>query len=205
MENESLIINLGLHTRDIFFRGKRADRHNEWVEGNLSRYVPEYDYATINIRQTGLEESNFRVMSRTVGQYTGYNEFVFEDRSKNKPIFEHDIVEVWAERRPYYWNERVITKNDTNIKVRGVIVFRGGYWQLYFENNYNDKLCEPRNGEKIKRCLHHWENLSHYGWGHYISEENLKWYIEHKHRSASSFLHDIVVIGNIFDNPDMLE
>ena len=134
----------------------------------------------------------------TVCQYTEMNEFVMTDKSVNQPLFEGDIVEVNSLRRPYAgWPQSTY---DGDVKVRAVIYFERGMWMLNYDNPYNNKKCEPRGNEQYERSVDGALDLYYYGYKGKPEHED--WYREH---NQSYKRGDIVRIGNIHDNPELLE
>ena len=176
------------------FRGKRTDI-NEWMYGAPVEigdgYVEMYYF---NFEEYEME--HHLVAPESVGQYTGMNEFVVTDRSFNKPLFEGDIVEVWSTRRPEYMNPQ--SQYDGDVKVRAVIHFKCGQWSLDYDNEYNKTICKLRGNEQTERTIESWDEVYHFQC-HSRDEE---W--EREHNSHYKW-HDIVKIGNVFENADLLE
>lgn len=187
--------------REYLFHGKRVN-NGEWVEGLL----------TIDdvMTPTGIERAYcikeipsdigggfgwVRVEPESVGQYTGMNEFVVADRSFNKPLFEGDIVEVWSTRRPCYSYPK--SQHDGDIKVRAVIRFNYGEWTLDYDNNYNKSLAKLKGKEEDERTVD--GDIRLYRFAPHINED---WYREH---NAHYKWSDIVKIGTVFENKDLLE
>ena len=189
--------------REYLFRGKRVDS-GEWVEGGIipldtnSGYVfiaePFLSASTLPVYEI-VKHHMHLVYPESVGQYTGMNEFVVSDRSFNKPLFEGDIVEVWSTRRPYYSNPK--SQYDGDIKVRAVIRFTRGEWTLDYDNNYNKSLTKLKGREEEERTVD--GDWALYRFGCHGREE---WQREHNARYK---WHDIVKIGTVFDNKDLLE
>ena len=141
------------------------------------------------------EMEHHLVAPESVGQYTGMKEFVVTDRSYNKPLFEGDIVEVWSTRRPLYSEPR--SQYDGDVKVRAVIHFTRGAWTLDYDNNYNKSLTKLKGKEEDDRTVNGYWEL--YSFGCHGREE---WQREHNIRYK---WHDIVKIGNVFEDADLLE
>ena len=200
-----------MEQRDILFHGKRVD-NGEWVDGfyvykpndaclhesNEKHMIIKYNFMDWNLS----DMVTAIVFPESVGQYTGMNEFVVTDKSFNAPLFEGDIVEVWSRRRP--WHEAMIlyrdnptSQYDIEYKVRAIIVFKNGEWQLDYDNAYNHFLEQLRGNEATERTVEAGRRL--YGFGYHGSKE--EWHREHNYRNKWS---DIVKIGNIFDNPELL-
>lgn len=139
-----------------------------------------------------------RVDPKTVCNYTGVAEFVMTDKSINRPLFEGDIVEINSLRRPYAgWPQSTY---DGDVKVRAVIYFKRGMWMLDYDNPYNNKMCEPRGNEQYERSVD--GALDLYYFGYRGKPEHEDWYREH---NTSYSRDNIVRIGNIHDNPELLE
>lgn len=176
--------------REILFQGKRKD-NNEWIKGYLGYNNTRKQYYIMD----DVNAFPIPVHEESVGMYTDMNEFVVTDRSYNKPLFEGDIVEVWSTRRPYYSNPK--SQYDGDVKVRAVICFRRGAWTLDYDNNYNKSLTKLKGREEDDRTVDGYWEL--YSFGCYNNEE---WQRE---RNARCKWHDIVKIGNVFDDVDLLE
>lgn len=189
-------------TREILFHGKRVD-NGEWVEGyyvydesGQTTEEPTAYICRLNTHPCGWSLIPYKVILESVGQYTGMNEFVVTDKSFNKPLFKGDIVEVWSTRRPEYMNPQ--SQYDGNVKVRAVIYFNHGQWSLDYNNKYNKAICKLRGNEQTERTIESWDELYHFQC-HSRDEE---WYREH---NSYYKWNDIVKLGNIFDNADLLE
>lgn len=177
--------------REHLFRGIRVDTR-EWVEGYLN-------YNDVRKQYYMMDDVNafpIPVYEESVGEYTGMNEFVMSDMSYNKPLFEGDIVEVWSIRRPKYTSSAK-SQYDGDVKVRAVICFRRGSWTLDYENKYNDSLTKLRGREEDERDVSAYWSL--YDFGCHGNEE---WHREHNARYKWD---DIVKIGTVFENSELLE
>ena len=131
------------------------------------------------------------------------NEFVVTDRTFNKPLFEGDIVEVWSRRRPPteqigLYRDKPTSQYDVEVKARAVICFKYGKWFLDYDNEYNNALCELRGNEQCERTVDANHTLYNFG----CHEENEDWRREH---GARYKWDDIVKIGTVFENADLLE
>lgn len=176
-------------------KAKRID-NGEWVYGaylSVSKTIcteKTYPNSTVYI--------DLFVDPETVCSNTGMTEFVVTDKSINQPLFEGDIVEVNSLRRPYAaWPQ---SKYDGEVKVRAVIHFERGMWQLDYDNAHNNKMCEPRGNEQYERSVEGALDLYYYGY--HGKPENEEWYREHNQFYTRG---NIVKIGNIHDNPELLE
>lgn len=177
--------------REHLFRGKRTD-NDEWVEGYLNYNKVRKQYYIMD----DVNAFPIPVYEESVGQFTGMKEFVMADRSFNKPLFEGDIVEVWSTRRPEYMNPQ--SQYDGDVKVRAVIHFKCGQWSLDYDNEYNKTICKLRGNEQTERTIESWDEVYHFQC-HSRDEE---WEREH---NIHYKWHDIVKIGNVFENADLLE
>ena len=180
--------------REYLFQGKRTD-NGEWVQG-----MPCSDLkGGVDAIQSNIGGGIFDIYPESFGQYTGMREFVVSDRSFNKPLFEGDIVEVWSQRRiptQYYYSPSS-SQYDIEVKARAIICFKYGKWFLDYDNEYNKSLCKLRGNEQMERTVAAWSELDHYQY-----RGNEEWYREHNSHCKH---HDIVKIGNVFDNKDLLE
>jgi uncharacterized phage protein (TIGR01671 family) len=168
-----------------------------WDDGEIAHLIIEQD-----AEYKGNGEFSWdcvrRVDPKTVCRYTGITEFVMTDKSVNQPLFEGDIVEINSLRRPYAgWPQSTY---DGEVKVRAVIYFERGMWMLNYDNPYNNKICEPRGNEQYERSVDGALDLYYFGYKGKPDHED--WYREH---NTSYNRGDIVKIGNIHDNPELLE
>lgn len=132
----------------------------------------------------------------TVCRYTEMNEFVMADKSINQPLFEGDIVEIHSVRCPYAAYPQ--SKYDGPVKARAVIYFERGMWRLDYKNKYNEKMCEPRGNEQYERSVNNsWEL---YYFGYHGRDED-----KYREMNKRCHYHDIIKLGNIYDNPELLE
>lgn len=175
-------------------RGKRKDT-DEWVYGYYVRSkTPNnegFDHFIIP------EEScsdYYYIIPETISSYTGMNEFVIADKTVNQPLYENDIVEVWNYRTSC---STPLSQHDGWVKVRGIICFRAGRWDVDTDNEYNKEICKPKGSECYERYLKYIGHLFDFGY-HYGNEE---WHRKHNRNSKH---RDIIRIGNRFDNPELL-
>ena len=192
--------------REHLFHGKRVD-NGEWVEGNLIGdcvIIPKgQEFEIVGSYVVFSDLVAYEVVPESVGQWTGMNEFVVTDRSFNKTLFEGDIVEVWSRRRPPTENielfrDKPTSQYDIAVKARAVICFKNGCWFLDYENKYNKELCKLRGNEQTERTVDAHSELDRFRY----RGSNEEWYREHNHRFK---WHDIVKIGTVFENADLLE
>lgn len=184
------------------YRGKRED-NGEWVFGNLIiSDDDEYRIATSYLdgyAENLLVLCAYKVIPKSVGQYTGMTEFVVTDELSNDELFEGDIVEVNSQRRPIYENAR--SKYDCNCKVRAIIEYDDsqGCFCLNYDNSYNHNIEEIKGKETSERTVKTYTKLYDFGY-HGVHET---WYREHN--AHYNYYKDIVKIGTIYDNPELLE
>ena len=189
--------------RDYIFHGKRED-NGEWVEGNLT--VWNDGSASIDDGPT-ISSPLYAVYPESVGQYTGMNEFILTDESRNAKLFEGDIVEVWGWRSVYGRNQ---SQHDKRVKVRGVIYFNSrGQWYINYDNKYNESIAKLKGSETEKRQAHGAYELYYYGYhGNDIEKyraKELEWHGRFHNKEDIYGHNDIVKIGTVFDNADLLE
>ena len=202
--------------RELLFRGQTHKKGQQvwmdgtpvdgnWVYGGIFQGTGDYSiiYGAEDEHFTGKDLGKHVVYSDTVGQYTGMNEFVVTDRSFNKPLFEGDIVEVWSRRRPegeniVLYRDNTTSKYDIQVKARAVICFKNGMWILNYNNAYNYAMCKLKGNEQTDRTVNAATWL--YDFGYHRNNEDR--YREHNQRYRWG---DIIKIGNIHDNPELLE
>jgi hypothetical protein len=184
--------------REYIFHGKRTD-NGEWVDGYLNYNEPRKQYYIVD----DVNAFPIPVYEESVGQYTGMNEFVVTDRIFNNPLFEGDIVEVWSRRRPpteniCLYRDKPTSQYDIEVKARAVICFKYGEWFLDYDNEYNNTLCKLRGNEQCERTVKASHRLYSFG----FHNRNEDWHREHNARYKYG---DIVKIGTVFENADLLE
>lgn len=192
--------------REILFKAKRVD-NSEWIEGSLAADLicPDYPEATDNATGTYYGQIPYvgfvQIIPPTACQFTGAYEFVNCNPNIKGRIFEGDIVQVWSRRRlagESYYSQKSV--HDEPCLVRAVVIFNKGEWQLDYNNKYNDGIAAARGNERYDRFVANSPVL--FDWGHNRNRENLERYMK---LNPSRTVHDIQVIGNIFDNPELLE
>lgn len=190
--------------REYLFHGKRVD-NGEWVEGDLRNTNGMSPYQTNIVTYTN--ERYNPVFPESVGQYTGMNEFMLTDETRNAKLFEGDIVEIWGWRSVYGRNQ---SQYDKRIKVRGVIYFNSrGQWYINYDNKYNEELAKLKGSETDKRQAHGAYELYYYGYhGKDIEKyrtQELEWHGKFHNKEDIVGHNDIVKIGTVFENADLLE
>lgn len=185
-------------------KAKRTD-NGEWTYGFLIAIPNEEDFieqcyivTKIDFRDSIYDVYKYaeEVDVNTICRYTEMNEFVMADRSINQPLFEGDIVEIHSVRCPYAAYPQ--SKYDGPVKARAVIYFKRGMWRLDYDNAYNKKMCEPRGNEQYERSVNNSWELYYFGY-HGKDEE------KYREQNKRFHYHDIVKLGNIYDNPELLE
>lgn len=188
--------------RDYVFHGKRIDA-DEWIEGYLSYNKVRKQYYIMD----DVDSFPIPVRQESVGQYTGMNEFMLTDEDRNDKLFEGDIVEVWGWRSVYGRNQ---SQYDKRVKVRGVIYFNSrGQWYINYDNKYNEELAKLKGFETDKRQAHGAYELYYYGYHcsdieKYRAKE-LEWRGRLHNKEGIISHDDIVKIGTVYDNADLLE
>lgn len=168
-----------------------------WDDGETAHLIIEQDAEYKGVGEFSWDNVR-RVYPDTVCRCTGMAEFVMTDKSVCEPLFEGDIVEVNSLRRPYAaWPQ---SKYDGEVKVRAVIYFERGMWMLNYDNPYNNKMREARGNEQYERSVD--GALDLYYFRYHGKPENEDWYREH---NQSYTRENIVRIGNIYENKDLLE
>ena len=193
--------------RTYLFHGKRID-NGEWVEGYYveAEKLDKSGYEHFIIEE-GAEGASHLVYLESVGEWAGMTEFMLTDKSRNAKLFEGDIVEVWGWRSVYGRNQ---SQYDKRVRVRGVIYFNSrGQWYINYDNKYNEALAKLKGSETEKRQTYGAYELYYYGYhGNNIEEyraKELEWH-ERFHNNEDIHGHsDIVKIGTVFDNADLLE
>lgn len=193
--------------REYLFHGKRVD-NGEWVEGYYVK-AEKLDKSGHEhfIIEENAEGASHLVVPESVGQYTGMNEFQLTDESRNAKLFEGDIVEVWGWRSVYGRNQ---SQYDKRVKVRGVIYFGGrGQWLIDYKNKYNEALAKLRGSETDKREAKGAMDLYYYGYhGDDIEgyrTRQLEWRGRFHNKEDIVGYDDVVKIGNVFEDADLLE
>lgn len=174
------------------YKAKRTD-NGEWVYGLLCYNI----YHQMCIQPIG-NEGCCIIDPETICRNTEMTEFVIADRSVCAPLFEGDIVEVHSVRCPYAAYPQ--SKYDGPVKARAVIHFERGMWQLDYKNAYNNKMCKPRGGEQYERSVENARELYYFGYHGKPEYED-----EHRRLNHRCHYHDIIKLGNIHENPELLE
>lgn len=189
---------------EYLFKGIKVG-NGEWVEGY---YVYQYGCHMIYLPTTD-EEPGFdyyHIIPESVGQYTGMNEFVLTDETRNAKLFEGDIVEVWGWRTVCGQKQ---SQYDKRIKVRGVIRFQHGEWCIDYENNYNRSLAALKGNEVYDRDVEGAGRLYYYGCRRNDRDEyrarQLEWHRKFRKDEEIISHDDIKKIGTEFENSELLE
>lgn len=186
---------------ETLFRGKRE--HNaEWVDGYY--YESKISGCFILSPKIKVREKDgvvikdsfevTKVIPETVGEYTGVTEFDSKDETINKKIFEGDIVEIIVYRDVYGQRK---SQYDSLVKVRGVVKKHCARWFIDLENDYNKFLFAAKGKEVYNRDIPNNYFLDNF----YLTDELKEW--ERQAHPNYPFSY-IKVIGNIFDNPELL-
>ena len=188
--------------RDYIFHGKRVD-NGEWAEGYLGYNKARKQYYIMD----DVDSFPIPLYKQSVCEYTGMNEFMLTDETRSAKLFEGDIVEVWGWRSVYGRNQ---SQYDKRVRVRGVIYFGGrGQWLINYDNKYNVELAKLKGSETDKREVHGAYDLYWYGYhGSDIEKyraKELEWHGRFHNKEDIVGHNDIVKIGTVFENADLLE
>ena len=195
--------------REYLFHGKRVD-NGEWVEGYYvkAEKLDKSGYEHFIIEE-GADGASHLVCPESVGQYTGFDEWMLDDASRNAKLYEGDVVEVWGNREIYGSN---LSQYDGKVKFRGVIVFKYGELRIEFKNKYNKAICKARGKEEYdrdvpwgdtlyRRYFNHLKDREKYRQERIASRERCR-----KYGTEGQFIYDdIIKIGTVFENADLLE
>lgn len=196
--------------RNILFRGKRLDI-GEWIYGGYFKHDTSMPCFSTDDPCTKhfivcdgfcdwhLEPPVewFEVDPSTVTQYTGMNEFIMTDPSVCAPIFEDDIVEFWITR--HLPGEGCKSQYDGDCKIRATVIFKYGEFMLDLNNAYNNNVFAAKGNEKYDRDFVTIMSFYNFRCQH---SNNLDTY---RTRNKNYKFNDIVCLGNIHDNIELLE
>jgi uncharacterized phage protein (TIGR01671 family) len=168
--------------REIKFRGKRVD-NGEWSFGLPFRN----DYTNQWYLRNGLSWNDIEVIPETVGQFTGLYD------KNGKEIWEGDIIQYQRTKQWGFHCAGGEHKDDTPQTFKGVIEFDNGAFRIAKNFEYPgvknlSNIC-TRWKEEFQKCV-----LDH----QQIHQERIGGY-------DNAFYEGFEVIGNIHDNPDLLE
>ena len=175
---------------ECLFRGQRHDTH-EWVCGFVRHYKDENKYFI----EECVEGRDWKVIPETVGEYTGVTEFDSKNEKINKKIFEGDIVEIIIYRGLY---GKRTSQYDSLVKVRGAVKKDCARWFIDLENDYNKSLFAAKRNEVYDRNIPNSYFLDNF----YLTDEQKE---RERQTNQNHPFNYIKVIGNIFDNQELLE
>lgn len=190
--------------RKILYRGIRADTH-EWVYGYYSGPVGIFNYHEI----TDINDPNgarHDVIPESVGECTFKRQWDVLDPNIDGVVYENDIVEVVSERVPSnsYYPE---SQYDGCYRIRGVVYYdvKHCMWCLDYNNSFNRAILRLRGNEQIERSFNKTSKLGSFHtedcWEHESRERNY----ENRKFYSPNYFDNLKVIGNTFQNPELLK
>jgi hypothetical protein len=166
------------------FRGRRVD-NDEWIQGG-------YAY-TAGKHIIFAEHEAKEVDPATIGQCTGLRDSKRTgEYPKGQLIFEGNRVLVEGYRAPIY--EEARSQFDGKVIAEAVVEFSCFGWRLNGNTGENKRLCELKGSETTEREIRIHRDLNFYNPPEEmrsINPRRTNW--------------NIIVAGNIHDNPELME
>ena len=188
------------------YRGFRPDTE-KWICGYYCGPIQYFDFHEI-VDVNDPVGARYTVMPESVGMCTNKRQWDTLDPSVDGFICEGDIVEVVAMRKPSgEWNPQ--SQYDGRYRIRAVVYYNDSkcMFMLDYDNSYNNNLLRLRGNEQNERVFGAKREL-----GSFCTEG--RWEKENYYR-GKTILHygmwhpnhseDIKVIGNTFQNSDLLK
>jgi hypothetical protein len=162
------------------------------------RNILKYDNGQIKLQYTSVDELEGE------DSWQGKRNYILIDRNlcikfkgkngKEIEVFEGDIVKVMTDRVPEYEQNIRSMHDKIKIESRNIVVYKNLKWMLDIDTPFNNKILELKGKETEKRRLNIWEELSAYDFWN-------EWNVKH---NSHAYWHQLEVIGNIYENKNLL-
>lgn len=174
-------------------------KDNTWVKGSYFCDEGKH-YLITSINPFMAEEIVFETLSAPAQ----IREVNVEESKYEKDIYENDIVEFYIDRVCEYSKQ---SKYDGKVLIRGVVHYNkySGGFDIRTDNHYNRKIFKARGREYYNRFLPSWVSLPYSFEYHHKDEADKNKIPSRNNRPHLRYWHHLKVIGNIFDDTNLLK